>query len=104
MSENKHTPGPCAVPLVELLASVPVGARFVEKVAHCHHRSHPVGRLCGEAAIEIARLSSELAAIKAQNAELLEALQRLVGFYDERSRQLAYTAIAKATGQDGATP
>lgn len=52
------TEGPCEVPLVEQLESVPLHAREMIEISSTHHRNIPYGRYCHEAAAEIRRLKA----------------------------------------------
>lgn len=58
--------GPCAVPLVERLLSVPKYAREMIEVGPCHHRNIPYGSMCHEAASAIADLTRQLTEAKAR--------------------------------------
>lgn len=52
----------CKTPLTDLLRSVPADTRLVIERSSFAHDLIPVGRLCNEAAAELARLRAELAA------------------------------------------
>lgn len=66
-----------AVPLVDLLRSVPRSARYDQEISPTHYSFHPVGRLCHEAAEEIARLTAAGSALLA----LLKAYEDLYAMH-----------------------
>ena len=50
----------CAVPLAELLASVPGHLHAMVEITSTHHRNIPYGRYCQEAAVEMKRLQKQV--------------------------------------------
>ncbi len=56
--EGNALGGPCEVPLIEQLRSVPETCREMIEINPTHHRNIPYGSLCHKAADEIERLSA----------------------------------------------
>ena len=63
-------------PLIDLLERVPQDARVVVEHDQFSSSSHPVGRLCHEAAAELRRLHAQAAQDEALLRQALEALER----------------------------
>jgi hypothetical protein len=60
--EGQADNGPCDVPLIEQLRSVPKDWREMREVGHCHHRNVPYGAMLHRAADELERLATPQAA------------------------------------------
>lgn len=70
---------PIQVSLLEQLQSVERQWRAVVKIAYCHHRNIPYGRIFHEAADRIKELELQLTAANAENTRLRAALSQSDG-------------------------
>ena len=64
-------------PLIDLLERVPQDARVVVEHDQFSSSSHPVGRLCHEAAAELRRLHAQAAQDEALLRQALDALEQI---------------------------
>ena len=81
-------------PLIELLERVPQDARVVVEHDQFSSSSHPVGRLCHEAAAELRRLHAQAAQDEALLRQALEALEVSTRFVYADMRPQCEDAIA----------
>ena len=81
-------------PLIDLLERVPQDARVVVEHDQFSSSSHPVGRLCHEAAAELRRLHAQAAQDEALLRQALEALEISTRFVYADMRPQCEDAIA----------